>query len=216
MMMNGDRNHMKMSSSMPPTTPSDCRLLALPPELRLAIYGSVFGHGRCMLLASDGLYKDIIDSETRDTAILYACSTIHEEARSVLSDHTTFEITFWDPHAMPRYEQRVGKSQCSGLLSRITDATLVGALGGPVERCDKVVETAKQFLKDTDMCRKMRRVRLHFHIADHNQDEQIDAIVGALGAVQAREVILDDLEGFGARSYRGKAFGLLLQKVARS
>lgn len=194
--------------------PSQSRLLELPAELRLAIYEYVFDTGQCGLLIAEGVYKDILDSDTRDTALLYTCRSVHIEARAVLFDSTEFTIFFWDQATMPRHHRLLGPLCDANVLDNLRDVRLVGALG-PSEDCEMVVKAVDRYMEKTDQCIKMRRVQLEFHVAPGNKDGQIDAIVGAFATLQAQKTVLVEMDGDGVDSYSGAACGSLQQKMAQ-
>jgi len=185
--------------TMPSTTNDPCRFLDLPAELRLSIYKYVFETGQCGLLAAENIYKDIIDSDMRDTALLYTCRLIHIEARAVLLDRTDFTISFWDQAVVPRHHQIL---RDASVLDHLRNVRLVGALG-PSEKYEKVVKSVKEFMAKTEQCKKMRRVQLEFHVAPDNKGGDVDAIVEAFAGVQTQKVVLDEMEGDGVDGYKG-------------
>nr|OQO28547.1 hypothetical protein B0A51_03722 [Rachicladosporium sp. CCFEE 5018] len=83
-----------------------CRLLELPPELRLRIYEALYPPGQRyfemfpavhIFKTSDALRPKELQQSVRAVALLRTCRQIHTEATPILYKHTVFDITIGTP-----------------------------------------------------------------------------------------------------------------------
>ena len=76
-----------------PGTQSGGRLLGLPSEIRVLIYGMVFPTRRIGLYAAAELFRSGQKDNHRSAALLATCRTIYAEAKPVLYENTEFQIS---------------------------------------------------------------------------------------------------------------------------
>jgi hypothetical protein len=69
-----------------------CRLLELPSEVRLIIYGMAFPSRRTSLYAAAELFRSGQKNTHRSVALLATCRAIYTEAQPVLYENTEFKI----------------------------------------------------------------------------------------------------------------------------
>jgi len=100
------------------TEPKRCRLLELPPELRLVIYDYVWDEDiNCglNLNTTDEVHVDYCDSPRHMTALLGTCNFIYSEAQPIFYDAIIFHLDL-DNYKVAYVTRQIGTtSTCAPL-----------------------------------------------------------------------------------------------------